>query len=66
MCDRRWYNTKSNGIYAPKIIGGTSAPSPVGDLGLTAMTEALELEQITTRTIDSDLLIEGYMRSQLK
>lgn len=48
-------------FIAPKIIGGKSAPSPVGDLGLKLMTEALQLRQITTQTIDSDLLIEGYV-----
>ena len=52
-------------FIAPKIIGGISAPSPVGDLNLTAMTDALQLERITTQTIDRDILIEGYMRSQL-
>ena len=50
-------------FIAPKIIGGTSAPSPVGDLSLTAMTDALQLERITTQTVDSDILIEGYMRT---
>ena len=48
-------------FIAPKIIGGTSAPSPVGDLGLTMMTNALELKQVTTQMIDSDILIEGYL-----
>ncbi|MGL6343833.1 MAG: RibD family protein, partial [Waterburya sp.] len=48
-------------FIAPKIIGGISAPSPVGDLGLTAMTSALQLQQVTTRTIDSDILVEGYL-----
>lgn len=48
-------------FVAPKIIGGISAPSPVGNLGLTAMTDALQLKQITTQIIDSDILIEGYL-----
>ena len=48
-------------FIAPKIIGGTSAPSPVGDLGLTQMTDALSLERIKMQTIDSDILIEGYL-----
>ena len=48
-------------FVAPKIIGGISAPSPVGDLGLTAMTDALNLKQVTTRLIDSDILIGGYL-----
>lgn len=30
-------------FVAPKIIGGTKAPSPVGDLGMVEMTQALNL-----------------------
>lgn len=48
-------------FIAPKIIGGQFAPSPVGDLGLEQMTEALELENISFHSINSDLLIEGYL-----
>lgn len=50
-------------FIAPKIIGGTEAPSPVGNLGLNLMTEALPLKQVTTKVIDCDILIEGYLRS---
>ena len=48
-------------FVAPKIIGGTSAPSPVDDLGLSKMTDALELKEIEVKTIFPDLLIEGYL-----
>lgn len=48
-------------FIAPKIIGGSHAPSPVGDLGLNLMTDALPLEQIEVTQIDADLLIEGYL-----
>jgi len=48
-------------FIAPKIIGGRSAPSPVGDLNLSKMTDALELEKIEAKAIASDLLIEGYL-----
>ena len=48
-------------FIAPKIIGGQSAPSPVGDLGLVKMTEALTLEQLKLHSIGSDYLIEGYL-----
>ena len=30
-------------IVAPKIIGGKNAPSPVGELGMVEMTQALDL-----------------------
>ena len=38
----------------------SSAPSPVGDLGLTQMTDALKLDRIKLQTIDADILITGY------
>ena len=48
-------------FIAPKIIGGTFAPSPVGELNLTKMTQALNLERVKVQTIDSDILVEGYL-----
>ncbi len=48
-------------FIAPKIIGGTTAPSPVGDLGFTQMTEALPLKELVITSLDGDLLVEGYL-----
>lgn len=48
-------------FIAPKIVGGSNAPSPIGDLGLTNMTQALALERVRWQTIDSDCLVEGYL-----
>ncbi|BFM38077.1 riboflavin biosynthesis protein RibD [Synechocystis sp. LKSZ1] len=48
-------------FIAPKIIGGTQAPTPVGDLGLTLMTEALPLRDLSYQTLGEDLLIEAYL-----
>ena len=48
-------------FIAPKIIGGATAPSPVGELGLSKMNEAIELERVRWRSIGTDLLIEGYL-----
>lgn len=47
-------------FIAPKMIGGSTAPSPVGDLGLTEMTQAKGLERLKWRSIGEDCLIEGY------
>jgi diaminohydroxyphosphoribosylaminopyrimidine deaminase / 5-amino-6-(5-phosphoribosylamino)uracil reductase len=47
-------------FISPKIIGGAVAPSPVGNLGLNLMSEALNLNRINIQKIDSDFLIEGY------
>jgi diaminohydroxyphosphoribosylaminopyrimidine deaminase / 5-amino-6-(5-phosphoribosylamino)uracil reductase len=48
-------------FIAPKIIGGTDAPSPVGDLNFNLMTEALQLKDVEVQAIDADILIEGYL-----
>lgn len=48
-------------FIAPKIIGGQMAPSPVADLGLEKMTDALVLENIFIRSVESDVLVEGYL-----
>lgn len=49
-------------FIAPKIIGGQNAPSPVGDLGIIKMNEALNLERVSITPFGSDFLIEGYLR----
>lgn len=48
-------------FIAPKIIGGTNAPTPVGDLGFTTMNQALSLERIEVGLVGSDCLVEGYL-----
>ena len=48
-------------FIAPKIIGGTDALSPVGNLNLNLMTDAWELERVTSKAIANDILIEGYL-----
>lgn len=48
-------------FVAPKIIGGVGAASPVGELGLTQMTEALLLERVRWESVGSDLLVEAYL-----
>ncbi|MGB3557478.1 MAG: bifunctional diaminohydroxyphosphoribosylaminopyrimidine deaminase/5-amino-6-(5-phosphoribosylamino)uracil reductase RibD [Geitlerinemataceae cyanobacterium] len=52
---------KAIAFIAPKIIGGTTAPSPVGELGLEKMTEALQLGRVRWRSIGEDLMLEGYL-----
>jgi diaminohydroxyphosphoribosylaminopyrimidine deaminase/5-amino-6-(5-phosphoribosylamino)uracil reductase len=51
-------------FIAPKIVGGVTAPSPVGDLGLQTMTEALVLDKVTWQQIGSDYLLQGYIPHQ--
>ncbi len=51
-------------FIAPKIVGGQLAPSPVGDLGLATMTDALTLERVSWRQLGSDYVVEGYLPLQ--
>ena len=48
-------------FIAPKIVGGKVAPSPVGDLGLATMTDALTLERVSWHQLGSDYVVEGYL-----
>ena len=49
-------------IIAPKIIGGSTAKSPVGDLGIDYMSAALQLEDLTVEKLQQDVLITGYLK----
>ena len=53
-------------FIAPKIIGGSNAPTPVGDLGFTSMTQALSLERVELRVVGSDFLVEAYLPISLE
>jgi diaminohydroxyphosphoribosylaminopyrimidine deaminase/5-amino-6-(5-phosphoribosylamino)uracil reductase len=46
-------------FIAPKLVGGAGAPSPVGGRGLSGMTAALRLEDISRRPIGDDLYLTG-------
>lgn len=48
-------------FVAPKIIGGTKAPTPVGDLGFVEMTQALPLSQVQWSVTGQDLMLSGYL-----
>jgi diaminohydroxyphosphoribosylaminopyrimidine deaminase / 5-amino-6-(5-phosphoribosylamino)uracil reductase len=48
-------------FIAPKLIGGFDAPSPVGTLGYTEMTQALRLQRTKIITFGEDLLVIGYL-----
>ncbi|EAZ88652.1 bifunctional diaminohydroxyphosphoribosylaminopyrimidine deaminase/5-amino-6-(5-phosphoribosylamino)uracil reductase RibD [Crocosphaera chwakensis] len=50
-------------FIAPKIIGGFSAASPVGDLGLDKMSDALPLQNVSFRQVERDILVEGYLEA---
>lgn len=48
-------------FIAPKIIGGKSAPTPIGELGLEKMTDAQKLSNLSIESIGDDILLQGYL-----
>ncbi|MTF39835.1 bifunctional diaminohydroxyphosphoribosylaminopyrimidine deaminase/5-amino-6-(5-phosphoribosylamino)uracil reductase RibD [Cyanobacterium aponinum] len=48
-------------FIAPKIIGGKGLFSPIGDMKIDNMNNALALKNTSIRQIDTDFLIEGYL-----
>ena len=51
---------KVTAYIAPLIIGGSSAPSPVGGGGAEDISEALRLTRTRVETLGDDVLITGY------
>ncbi|WP_410510665.1 bifunctional diaminohydroxyphosphoribosylaminopyrimidine deaminase/5-amino-6-(5-phosphoribosylamino)uracil reductase RibD [Nodosilinea sp. E11] len=49
-------------FVAPKLVGGPTAPTPIGELGIRHMDKALAIERQTWRILGEDLLLEGYLR----
>ena len=49
-------------FIAPKIIGGTTAPSAIGGVGVEKMSDALELERISVIQRGKDIEVTGYPR----
>ena len=41
-------------FVAPKIIGGRNAPSPVGELGMVEMSQALDLIDVRYEQVSGD------------
>ena len=49
-------------FIAPRIIGGTTAPSAIGGTGVEKMSDALELERISVIQRGKDIEVTGYPR----
>ncbi len=49
-------------FVAPKIIGGVSAPGPVGGRGAAKMAQAIELKRLRWQSAGDDMLLTGYCR----
>jgi diaminohydroxyphosphoribosylaminopyrimidine deaminase / 5-amino-6-(5-phosphoribosylamino)uracil reductase len=46
-------------FIAPKLIGGKSAPSPIGGVGMSIMAQAREIDNMSVTSIGTDILFEG-------
>ena len=46
-------------FYAPKIIGGRSAPQAVGGEGITKLADAIQLHEVEWRRLGPDLLLNA-------
>lgn len=47
-------------FMAPKLIGGTAAPGPIGGEGVAHMEEAIALENVEVETVGKDVKVTGY------
>jgi len=48
-------------VIAPKLIGGEGAPTPLGDLGFSQMTQALPLHHWQWEALGADCWVSGYL-----
>ncbi len=51
-------------FLAPKIIGGSTAPTPVGGKGIDKMNEALDLEISNIKQVGLDLMVTAYPKKK--
>ncbi|KAJ0014569.1 hypothetical protein Pint_21268 [Pistacia integerrima] len=49
-------------FVAPKIIGGKNAPTPVGELGMVEMSQALDLTDVCYEQVGPDMLVSGFLQ----
>lgn len=48
-------------FIAPKILGGSNAPTVVGGAGIEKMEDAINLKNLKIRPVGKDFLLEGYV-----
>lgn len=48
-------------FIAPKLIGGKTAPGPIGGMGIEQLSNAVQLREIQVSQIGEDMLVEGYV-----
>lgn len=53
--------SKVYAYVAARLIGGRSAPGPIGGLGVERLADATELHELEWRRLGSDFLLTGYV-----
>jgi len=48
-------------FISPKILGGKTAPTPVGGDGFPEMEQAVRLRDVGVKRIGEDIMVEGYI-----
>lgn len=48
-------------FVAPKLVGGSEAPTAVGGLGVESLDQGWELQDVGWKLMGHDLLVEGYL-----
>lgn len=48
-------------FIAPKIVGGLMAPTPVGELGMVQMTQALKLSDVVFEQVYKGRLVIWFL-----
>ncbi|EAX48596.1 riboflavin biosynthesis protein RibD [Thermosinus carboxydivorans Nor1] len=51
-------------FIAPKIIGGRSAPGPIGGMGAEYLEQAVELENTAIECVGEDFLVTAYIKKR--
>jgi diaminohydroxyphosphoribosylaminopyrimidine deaminase/5-amino-6-(5-phosphoribosylamino)uracil reductase len=49
-------------FIAPKIIGGSAAPGPLGGVGVRRVLDALPVSNAAVQRIGTDVMVEAYLR----
>lgn len=52
-------------FVAPKLVGGKSAATPIGGVGIKNLSEACRLEQMKPQMIGKDILISAYVKKKV-
>ena len=48
-------------FIAPKLVGSSDAPAPIGGQGIAEMQDAFNLTNLSVETLDGDIHISGFV-----